>query len=101
MLDNLFSGLQEQQEQMRQKLAEISVEAESGDGAITVKATADQQISNITLDPSKLDLSDREQLEDLLLVAVNRALDLAREKAAIETNRLLRDMLPFGGLPGM
>ncbi|GAB4499565.1 MAG: hypothetical protein OHK0019_36810 [Saprospiraceae bacterium] len=96
MFDNLFGNLQKQQEELQQKLAEIFVESESGDGAITVTAGADLHIENIKIDASKLDLNDLEQVEDLLIVALNRALELARQKAAIETNKLLEGLLPGG-----
>lgn len=96
MLDNLFGNLQKQQEELQQKLAGIFVEAEAGDGAITVKAGADMHIDNIQIDVSKLDMSDLEQLVDLLVVATNRALDLARQEAATETGKLLGGMIPGG-----
>jgi hypothetical protein len=96
MFGNIFEDLQKQQEALQQKLAGILVEAEAGDGAVVVKAGADLHIENIKLDPSKLDLSDAEQLEDLLVVALNRALELARAKAGEETNQLLGNLLPGG-----
>lgn len=96
MFDDLFGNLQKQQEELQQKLADIFVEAEAGDGAVTVKAAADLHIENIKIDPAKLDMNDPEQVEDLLLVAVNRALELARERAAAETSKLLGGMLPGG-----
>lgn len=96
MFDNLFGNLQKQQEELQQKLAEIFVKSESGDGAITVTAGADLHIENIKIDASKLDLADLEQVEDLLVVALNRALELARQKASIETNKLLEGLLPGG-----
>ena len=102
MFGDLLGNMQQQQAALQEKLAGILVEAEAGDGAISVQAGADLHVENIRIDPAKLDLSDREQVEDLLLVAVNRALDAARERAAQETNRLLREMLPFdlpGGFP--
>lgn len=85
---------------MQQKLAEITVNADAGDGAIVVVAGADMSIRNIKIDPEKVDLSDREQLEDLLIVAVNEALEMAKKTAAVETNKLLEGMLP-GGLGGL
>jgi DNA-binding YbaB/EbfC family protein len=94
MFGDIFGNIQKQQEELQQKLAAIMVEAEAGDGAVTVKAGADMHIENIRLDPSKIDLSDQEQVEDLLVVAVNRALELARETAATETNKLLGGMFP-------
>lgn len=96
-----MSNMQRQQEELQKKLAEIFVEAEAGDGAVTVKAGADLHIENLRIDPSKIDVSDREQLEDLLVVALNRALDLAREKAAAESNKLLSSMFPFGDMGSM
>lgn len=85
---------------MQQKLATITVTAESGDGAVTVQATAEMRIENIKLDPAKLDISDREQVEDLLLVAVNRALDAAKQAAAAETGKIFEGMMPPGGMEG-
>jgi DNA-binding YbaB/EbfC family protein len=101
MFDDLLGNLQKQQEQMQQKLAAIMVEAEAGDGAVTVQATAEMRIENIKIDPSKLDLSDREQTEDLLLVAVNRALEEARKAAAAETGKIFEGMMPPGGMEGL
>src|SRR5690349_9456719 len=98
MFDDLLGNLQKQQEQMQQKLASISVEGESGDGAVTVTATAGMEIENVKIDPSKLDLNDREQLEDLILVAVNRALEAAKTAAAAETGKLFEGLMPPGGM---
>ncbi len=97
MFGDLFGNLQKQQEEMQQKLATIFVDAEVGDGAVTVKAGADMHVENIKIDATKLDLTDTEQLEDLVLEAVNRALELAKEKAAVESGKLLQQMMPPGG----
>lgn len=86
---------------MQQKLATMFVEAEAGDGAVTVKAGADMHLENIKIDPSKLDLQDAEQLEDLILEAVNRVLELAREKAGVESGKLLQQMMPGGDFGAM
>ncbi len=96
MFDDLFGNLKKQQEALQQKLEQIFVEAEAGDGAVTVKAGADLHIENIKIDPAKLDINDREQVEDLLLVAINRALEAAKAQAALETNNMLGGMIPGG-----
>ena len=101
MFGDMFGNLQQQQEELQKKLAEIFVETEAGDGAVTVKAGADMHIENIRIDPAKIDLADREQLEDLLVVALNRALDEARIKASAETGKLLNNMFPFGNMGDM
>ncbi len=98
MFEGMLENLQKQQEAMQQKLTTIIVEAESGDGAVKVEARADMRIDNLKIDASKVDVSDLEQLEDLLLVAINRALELAASAANQEANNLMQGMMPPGGL---
>jgi nucleoid-associated protein EbfC len=100
MLDQLFGNMQQQQEALQEKLATIFVESSVESGAITVKAGADLHIESIKIDTGKIDLKDSEQLEDLLLVALNEALEKAKVKAAVESNKLLEGMIP-GGLGGL
>ena len=93
MFGDLFGDLEKKQKEVAAKAAAIVVEAEVE--GIKVSANGNREVLNITItDPSVL--GDKEQLEDLLIVAVNRALDEAGEKAALETQRLMQDMLPPG-----
>ncbi|MCB0617498.1 MAG: YbaB/EbfC family nucleoid-associated protein [Saprospiraceae bacterium] len=103
MFGDLFGNMEEKQEEMRSRLAEMTVEAEAGDGAVKVTATATREIVNLSIDRSRLDWEDTEQVEDLVLTAINRALELAAEKEAEETQKFLKDMMPpgFGGLEGL
>lgn len=99
----MFGGMEEMQKQMKDALSAIVVEAESGDGAIKVKANATREILDIKIDPS-LDLSDKEQLEDLMLEAINRVLVAAAIKEQEASQAMLSKMLPpgldLGGLFG-
>lgn len=95
-LENMFGDMEAQQKAMREKLAEVIVEAEAGDGAIKVSANANREITNISVNPDWLKGAEAEELEDLLLVAINRALQSAQEKEAAETQQLLQNMLPPG-----
>lgn len=95
-LENMFGDMEAQQKAMREKLAEVIVEAEAGDGAIKVSANANREITNISVNPDWLKGAEAEELEDLLLVAINRALQSAQEKEAAETQNLLQNMLPPG-----
>lgn len=101
MLDDLFGNLQKQQEMMQQKLAEITVEGNAGENAVIVQATADLSIKNIKIDPALVDMTDREQVEDLVLVAVNEALDAAKKAAAAESGKLFEGLMPPGGMDGL
>lgn len=95
-LENMFGDMEAQQKAMREKLAAFIVESEAGDGAIKISANANREITNISIDPAFLKNAEAEELEDLLLVAINRALNSAMEKEAAETQLLLKDMMPPG-----
>lgn len=76
--------LQQQIEQVQQQLAQRTVEASSGGGAVKVVARCDGTIVSLKIDPQALDPSDITLLEDMLLSAVNQALQQAREVANAE-----------------
>ena len=103
MFGDLLGNLEEKQKEMKAKLAQIFIDAEAGDGAVKVTANANREITNISIDTQKMDMSDAEALEDLILVATNRVLELAAEKEAAESQNLMKDMLPpgMGNLPNM
>ena len=60
----------------------------------------DLTIRNIkNLDLSKIDVSTSDQLEDLMIVTVNDAIKKAQHLQAIESQKLLSDMMPgFGDI---
>ena len=90
---NKIQQLQEQMAAAQESLAEETVSATAGGGVITVVASGDQQIQSITIDPDILEDADVEMLQDLILTAVNSALDQSRELAAERLGPLA------GGLP--
>jgi len=96
----MFGNMEEKQQEMRERLAEITVEGSAGDGAVLVKANANREILNISIKKEAIDIEDLEQLEDLIIVATNRALEEAMAIEAKEAENLLKDMMPpgLGGL---
>lgn len=93
----MFGGMEEMQKQMQEKLTAIVVEAEAGDGLVKIKANAAREILDVSINA---DLSDKEEVEDLVLVAVNKVLALAAEKEQAEMQGMLGNMLP-GGMGGL
>ncbi len=89
----MFGGMEELQQQMQSKLTEIKVQAQAGDGLVIVTANAARQILDIKLDP---ELSDKEEIEDLVLEAVNRVIVEAAKKEKEETQRMISQILPPG-----
>ena len=102
MFEDLMGGMKEQQKAMRLKLAQIIIEEQAGDGAVKVAANANREIVNITIDRTALDEDDHEQLEDFLVIAINKALEKAAQKETEETQKMINDLLPpgFGDLMG-
>jgi DNA-binding YbaB/EbfC family protein len=97
--------LQKMQEDMlkaQEALAEETVEVEAGGGAIKIVITGDQHIKSVTIKPEALDTSDPEwanDLQDLLVVAVNQAIEKSQALAAERMNAAsggLSEMLPPG-----
>lgn len=96
MFGNLMGDMEARKEEMKKKLDDMTMEEQSGDGAVTIKANANKEILNITIDKSKLASDDMEELEDLLLICVNRVLEKAGEKEAEEAQKMISDMMPPG-----
>jgi hypothetical protein len=63
----------------QEKLAQETVIATAGGGAVKVTMTGDQKCQSVTIDPALMKDADAEMLQDLVLTAVNLALDQSRE----------------------
>lgn len=79
-------GMMQQLQRLQQQIAEaqerLSVEtvsATAGGGAVTVVMTGDQHCQSVTIDPELLKDADAEMLQDLVLTAVNLALEKSRQ----------------------
>jgi DNA-binding YbaB/EbfC family protein len=89
--------LQAKMLKMQEELGERTVETSAGGGMISVVANGRQQLISISIDKEVVDPEDVEMLQDLILAAVNDALNKAQEMVAGEMNKLT------GGfnIPGM
>lgn len=71
--------LQQQMAEAQERLAQETVSATAGGGAVTVTMTGNQQCRSVVIDPALLQDADAEMLQDLVLTAVNLALEKSRE----------------------
>jgi DNA-binding YbaB/EbfC family protein len=76
---NQLKRLQEQMEAAQAQLAVETVTASVGGGAVKVTMTGDQHCKAVEIDPELLKDADAEMLQDLILSAVNMALDQSRK----------------------
>lgn len=93
-MQQLMRQAQKMQEDMlkaKEELAEEEVTATSGGGMVEVTMTCDKKMTGIKINPDVVDADDVEMLEDLILAAINEAMNLA-DKATEEK------MGPYAGL---
>lgn len=93
---NMMGQLQKLQEQIMQvqaQLADETVTASAGGGAVKITMTGDQHCRGVEIDPEVLKDADVEMLQDLILTAFNNALEASRQMAADRLGPLA------GGLP--
>ena len=74
--------MQEQLAEAQAKLAEETVTATVGGGAVKITMTGDQHCKNVVIDSEMIKTADAEMLQDVLLSGINLALDQSRELAA-------------------
>lgn len=95
MFDKLLEA-QQKAEEIKKRLDTISVSAEVEGGKIKVISTANKRITNISVDPEFFKSCDQEELEELLVTAVNKVLEQAENVSQTEMQAVTRDMM--GGL---
>lgn len=97
--------MQEDMEAAQAALGEETLEVSAGGGAVTIVITGHQVVKTITINPEAIDTADDEwltDLQDLLVAAVNRAVEESQAYAAERMQSIsgsLDSMLP-GGLFG-
>lgn len=86
-------------DEMKARLDSISVDGEAGEGSVKVTATGNKVIKSVSI-ADKLMQSDRkEELEELIELAVNRALDKAQNLSETEMKAAGKGILP--NIPGL
>jgi DNA-binding YbaB/EbfC family protein len=81
----------------QQKLAETTVEAEAGGGAVKVVMTCAHQVRSLTIDPKLVAENDPKLLEDVILAALRQAGEKVEEVTKTEMGRVTGGL----SLPGL
>ncbi len=85
---------------LQEELSDKTVEASAGGGMVTVVANGGQDVLSISIDPEVVDPDDIEMLQDLIMAAVNDALNKAKAMMNEEMGQLTKGM-NIPGMPGM
>ena len=92
--------LQTKMAKMQEELSEKTVEASAGGGMVVAIANGRQEIVSIHIEQEVIDPDDAEMLQDLIMAAINDALNRAKEMMNEEMGTLTKGM-NIPGLPGM
>jgi len=85
MNKNVFRQAQELQAKLakaQQELGDMTVEASTGGGAVKITIDGQQKIRSVTISPDVINAEDVEMLQDLVMTAVNEAVQKSQELAA-------------------
>ena len=99
-----FASLMKQARQMQGRISEVQeslsrlrVQGNAGGGMVTVECNGQQKILVCKIEESLIESGDQEMLEELVVAAVNQALDKAKEAAAEEMGKITGGL----DLPGL
>ncbi|MEN8193404.1 MAG: YbaB/EbfC family nucleoid-associated protein [Bacteroidota bacterium] len=94
--------MQAEMEKVQNELENKTVTEESGGGIVKATANGKKGIVSIEIDNEIIESGDKEMIEDLVVAAVNKALDAAGKMAEEEMGNVTKGMIPPGlNIPGM
>ncbi len=93
--------MQKDMEEAQQALETETVEVSVGGGAITIVITGHQRVQSININPELIDTDDEDwvqDLQDLMVLAVNQAVEQSQTMAAERMEKITGGL---GNLPGL
>jgi DNA-binding YbaB/EbfC family protein len=98
MFDKLMEA-QQKADEVKKRLDAITVTGTAEGGKITVTANGNKVVQSVTIDEEYHKQTDKEELEELLVVAINKALEQAENVSQSEMAAMTQAML--GGMGGL
>jgi len=80
-LQRMALRMQQEMARVQDELAATEVDGSAGGGVVKAVVTGKQELRSVTIDPSAVDADDVEMLQDLVVAAVNDALETSRRLA--------------------
>ena len=92
-----FKETQEKVKATKERLNSVMIDEKSSDGLLSVTMTANRNIKTIEIDESLL--ADKEQLEDYLIITLNKAIEKATSVQEAELSAVAKEGMP--NIPGL
>ncbi len=94
--------LQAEMQKVQSELENKTVTEEAGGGMIKATAKGSREIVSVEIDPQVINKEEKDILEDLVVAAVNKALQSANKMMEEEMAKVTKGMIPPGlNIPGM
>lgn len=89
---------QKKMDEVQETISRLRVDGEAGAGMVKATVTGKRQVVSVEIDPSIMQEKDRQMLQDLIVAAINKALDAADAIAKEEVQKSAGGMLNIPGL---
>jgi nucleoid-associated protein EbfC len=93
--------MQAEMQKVQNELANKTITEEAGGGMIKATANGNKELVTVEIDPQVINAEEKDILEDLVVAAVNKALQSAAKMAEEEMAKVTKGMIPPGmNIPG-
>lgn len=99
---NIMGKIKEAQtrlQKMKENLATVTIIGESGGGMVKVTVNGNRQLLKVEIEETLLKPTDKDMLQDLIVAAVNKAMQEADTLAKAELKKNTEGLLP--NIPGL
>lgn len=83
--------VQNKMQELQEKFKDVIVEGQSGGGMVKVTMSCEGLIKSLDIDPSLLDVNEKETVEDLVIAAINNAMMAKEERVQAETQAMMTE----------
>ena len=95
-LQRMAQQMQQEMARVKSELETLTVDGSAGGGVVKAVVTGEQELVSVSIDPSAVDPSDVDMLQDLIVAAVNDALRASRQVAGEKMSAVTGGLkLPF------
>ena len=99
---NMFGKMREMQTKLKEvqdNLDNITAEGESGGGMVKATVNGRKKVLSVSIEESLMNSEDREMVQDLVVAAINTALQNVEAKSSEEIKKTTEGMMP--NIPGL
>lgn len=91
-IQKMMQQAQQMQERLQKQMGEMTIEATSGGGMVTVTVSGHKNLLSVTIDPEVVSKDDVDMLQDLIVAAVNDAHRKVDEALASQMSGMMGGM---------